>query len=143
MKHLNIFFGNLKKNVDGVSRYILAFSFVLFASTLAFVINTPTTEAQDTGIPFGGLSTYIHYCTCTGPGVVAITVLDLSTTPGTPPNYVYYPGVTYLHPEYNIYSPGVWLLGNRQFGGSCRYFVGKFCVTWPTDGMMVRVGTSQ
>lgn len=142
MKLLNAQFKKLKQHAEAVSRAVLVLTVIMFGSVLSFGILAQPIRAE-TGIPFGGLSTYIRYCTCTGPGVIAVTVADLSTTPGIPPNYIYYPGGTILHPEYNIYSTGVWLLGNRSSGGSCRYWVGKFCVTWPTDGSMVRVGTSQ
>lgn len=142
MKHIAIFIKKLKQRISTTSRMLIAVAVVVAGSALSFGVYVHTTQAE-TGIPFGGLSTYIHYCTCTGPGVIAVTVADLSTTPGTPPNYIYYPGGTILHPEYNIYSTGVWLLGNRSPGGSCRYWVGKFCFVWPTDGYMVRVGTSQ
>lgn len=141
MKHLAIFVKRLKRSINAVPRILIAVIVLLAGSGIAFNVYVHTTQAE-TGIPFGGLSTWIQYCTCTGPGVIAVTVMDLSTTPGTPTNYIYYPGGTILHPEYNIYSTGVWLLGNRSPGGVCLYWVGKFCSTWPTDGSMVRVGTS-
>ncbi|OGZ06212.1 MAG: hypothetical protein A2845_00170 [Candidatus Lloydbacteria bacterium RIFCSPHIGHO2_01_FULL_49_22] len=141
MKYLAILVKKLKQNISAASRILIAVTVVIVGGAIAFGVYVHPTEA-DTGIPFGGLSTWIQYCTCTGPGVIAVTVMDLSTTPGTPTNYIYYPGGTILHPEYNIYSLGVWLLGNRSPGGVCMYWVGKICVTWPTDGSMVRVGTS-
>lgn len=127
-----------------LSRFFPAFLILLvgLVAALAIVLTTRSTQA-DTGIPFGGLSTFIMYCTCNAnPSDIAVTVIDLSTTPGTPPNYIYSPGSTILHSFGMIYSSGVWLLGNRQQGGSCRYRVGKFCATWPTSGTMIRVGTS-
>lgn len=98
--------------------------------------------AQGT-LPFGGLSTFIKYCDCSGPGVIAVTVQDLSTSPGSPPNYIYYPGGTVLYEFGQIYQTGVWLLGNRTTAGVCLYYAGKSCAVWPTSGTMTIVGTSQ
>ena len=112
-------------------------------SAALIIILAPRPTQAETGTPFGGLSTYIHYCTCnSNPADIAVTVIDLSTTPGSPPNYVYSPGLTILHPYGMVFTTGVWLLGNRTEASSCLYFVGKSCSTWPTSGMMIRVGTS-
>lgn len=133
-------------NIHGhdLFRYLPVFIILTvgFVAALTIVLTTRPIQAE-TGIPFGGLSVFIKYCTCnSNPGDIAVTVNDLSTTPGSPPNYIYSPGFTILHPYGRIYSTGVWLLGNRQPGGTCRYWVGKSCWVWPTSGTMVRVGTS-
>lgn len=131
--------------VSGSLHFVPALFIGMFGVIIAlsvFTLTARSIQAQDTGIPFGGLSVYIMYCTCTGPGVIAVTVNDLSTTPGSPPNYIFYPGTTTLHPYGMVYSTGVWLLGNRKSGGTCLYYAGKSCVTWPTSGTMIRVGTS-
>lgn len=127
-----------------VSRFLPIGIILIAASLAAFVVVFTARPIQaETGIPFGGLSVFIKYCTCNAnPSDIAVTVNDLSTTPGSPTNYIYSPGYTILHPYGMIYSTGVWLLGNRQPGGVCRYWVGKACKIWPTDGTMVRVGTS-
>ncbi len=129
---------------QNIFRFLPVFIILVVGAVVAFTIMFTTRGVQaETGIPFGGLSTYIHYCTCnSNPADIAVTVIDLSTTPGTPPNYVYSPGYTILHPYGMVYSTGVWLLGNRQVGSVCLYWVGKSCATWPTSGIMVRVGTS-
>ncbi len=112
-------------------------------SAALIIIIAPRPLQAETGTPFGGLSTYIHYCTCnSNPADIAVTVIDLSTTPGSPPNYVYSPGLTILHPYGMVYTTGTWLLGNRTQASVCLYYAGKSCATWPTSGMMVRVGTS-
>ncbi len=142
MSTLKRFFKNIK-NYEKVSRYLPLFSIVIFTSVVLFSVFAARSTEAETGIPFGGLSTFIMRCTCNAnPADIAVTVTDLSTTPGSPPNYVYSPGVTILHPFGMVNSTGVWLLGNRQPGSICMYRVGRFCSTWPTDGTMVRVGTS-
>ena len=89
--------------------------------------------------PFGGMSTYVFFCTCSGN--IAVSINDL-TVGSTVSRLIYQPGGTTLYPYGQIYSSGVWTLGLWDPGGSCTYFVGKGCSTYATDGTMSMVGTS-
>lgn len=92
------------------------------------------------GTPFGGLSTFVFYCTCSGN--IALTITDLAVPTGGVKNLIYEPGATTLYQFYQIYREGVWTLGLWSPGGVCTYYVGKGCMVYPTVGTMTMVGTS-
>lgn len=107
----------------------------------AFAIVATRGAEAGPGLPFGGRITNVYYCSCDT--AWAVTVADLSTSPGSPPIYLYRPGTTRLYPFGNILSTGTWVLGNRTTGGVCRYWAGKSCAFFPVGGEMLIVGTSQ
>lgn len=92
------------------------------------------------GIPFGGLSTYVFYCTCSGG--IAVYINDLTISPPVRLPLIFRPGTTTLYPYGQIYRAGVWTLGLWRPGGVCTYWAGKSCATLPTAGTMRMVGTS-
>lgn len=130
----------LKKISSRVSIHVIAV--VLVVGTGMFVaFGMFTTKASaGPGQPFGGLSYSVFTCNCSGNYAIYFT--DLTVSPAITLPLIYQPGVTTLYREYMITTPGVWILGTWQPGGSCRYRVGKGCATLPTQGTMYMVGTS-
>ena len=114
----------------------------LFVAIMVFISAARITpQAQAAGeTPFGGLSTYVFYCTCSFS--IAITIDDLTISPPLILPIIYQPGGTTLYPYGQVFIPGVWLLGLWTSGGDCEYYVGKGCSTYPTEGTMSMVGTS-
>jgi hypothetical protein len=92
------------------------------------------------GTPFGGRSTSVFTCGCSGN--IAVYFNDLTRPYGVTLPLIYQPGFTTLYDYGRIYTAQVWILGLWTPGGSCRYFVGKGCLTLPTAGTMTMVGTS-
>lgn len=115
-------------------------STVFVVSAIFFSVgNEKKAEALAT-TPFGGMSTYVFYCTCSDN--LAVTINDLTISPPLVQPIIFQPGATVLYPYGQIYTAGVWTLGLWQSGGSCTYYVGKGCSTYTTQGMMTMVGTS-
>lgn len=110
---------------------------MLFASIAFLVADEGEVKAAT---PFGGLSTQIFYCTCSGG--IAVRVNDLMVSPPVTLPLIYRPGSTTLFQFGQIYRTGVWTLGLWSPGGVCTYFAGKGCAVYPTAGTMVMVGTS-
>lgn len=114
---------------------------VMFIASIALISFIPEKKViAQGGNPFGGLSTYIFYCTCSSG--MAVSINDLTQPTGVTLPLLYLPGGTQLYPYGQIYSVGVWTLGLWQGGGSCQYFVGKGCATYSVEGTMIMVGTS-
>lgn len=106
--------------------------------------------------PFGGFVEEVFYCTCS---FNILTILDENRcTEGVPPTananlaapsclgsprvLSYVPWSTSLYPYYQIYEPGVWLLGLWRGLDACRVYVGSGCITVGYYPHMTMVGTS-
>ena len=111
---------------------------VMFVVSVAFV-SLPQQKVV-AATPFGGMSTNVFYCTCTGN--IAVTINDLTISPPVGEPLIFQPGSTRLYPYGQIYSSGVWTLGLWQSGGVCLYISGNDCDLYPTAGTMSIVGTS-
>lgn len=75
-------------------------------------------DAQVSGIvPFGGVITYVDYC-CDGSVLMWVS-------PPVPGIYIYSPYVTRMFQNFNIFSPGPWILGNSVPGGFCDLIVAE------------------
>ena len=94
------------------------------------------------GTPFGGLSTFVWYCTCSVPTSIAVTINDYTVGSSLSQPITYVAGATVLYPYGQIFTPGPYVLGLWQAGGSCQYYVGTGCSTYNVDGQMLMVGTS-
>jgi hypothetical protein len=114
---------------------------VVFIVSVAFFTLPPEKQAVAQGVtPFGGMSAYVFYCTCSAN--IAVTIDDLTISPPLTLPIIFQPGATTLYPYGQIYTPGVWTLGLWQSGGNCEYYVGKGCSVYTTEGTMTMVGTS-
>lgn len=90
-----------------------------------------------TMLNFGGISTTVITCTCSGN--LLITVADVR---GFPAPLIYQPGATML---YMMYAPipAVNMLGQYVPGGVCLVYAGTGCVSGGTPiGTMTQLGTS-
>ncbi len=118
---------------------------VIIVVGVAFGVSLEYLKAQG-GTPFGGQSTYVFYCTCSGG--IAHTITDLTTNGGSSSGnstsrvLVYQAGATTLYPFGQIFRSGVWTLGLWTSGGTCTYYVGVGCSSYNVDGQMMMVGTS-
>ncbi len=131
------------KRMTMMLRIINAILVFLLVVNVAFVVNAKRqAEAAGLGDPFGGMSTYVFYCTCSFNIAVTINDLTVGSSNPSPLTLIFQPGVSILYPYGQIYRPGVWTLGLWNSGGSCTYYVGKGCSTYDTDGTMYMVGTS-
>ena len=117
------------------------------SQTSANSANSSSSSSSDTAsgggggaTPFGGMSTYAFYCTCSAG--IAHTINDLTKQTGVSMPLVYQVGETQLYPYGQVFSSGVWLLGLWQSGGECEYYVGKGCSSYTVEGVMTMVGTS-
>lgn len=121
---------------------IVAFLVVVLGGVLALGVFTSRAQAGP-GQPFGGLISYVLYCTCSTDGsIAAVSFGDLTKpTPASPPALIY-AASTIVYPNGPPLSIGTWMLGTWQGGGVCLYYVGKGCATYPTAGTMYMVGTS-
>ena len=127
-----------KHKVEQAAPFILGIAATLFIATSIFALFPPkNVGAQE---PFGGLSTYVFYCTCSAN--IAVTINDLAVGANSSPALVYEPGGTQLFEYGQIYEEGVWTLGLWTPGGICMYYVGKGCSSYPVAGTMEMVGTS-
>jgi len=86
---------------------VFIFSFLVFLMPLV-------SSAQ---IPFGGKITSVVPCLCSGGW--NIIIYDLVTM--TPISLVFQMGFSRLNANYNIFTPGVWLVGTYTPGGICIY----------------------
>ncbi len=92
------------------------------------------------GIPFGGQVASVGGVCCDGSIPVTLDV-DLSSTPGIPPIFLYDPRFTTVYEYGQVTKPGAWLLGLRTGPDIC--WTGKFCSnSLPVAGRMIIVGTS-
>lgn len=106
--------------------------------------------------PFGGYVEEVFYCTCSF-NILTILEENLCTEPATPPADLnlaapsclgapkvlsYNPFTTSLYPYYQIYRPGVWLLGLWRGLDACRVYTGFGCITVGYYPHMTMVGTS-
>ncbi len=88
-------------------------------------------------MPFGGKSTSMVPCTCSGN--ILLYVLDAR---GTTLPLIYQPGVTVLYKMGNPTS-GTNMLGQYVSGGQCLIYVGSGCSSGGTPiGTMIQLGTS-
>ena len=135
-------FNNSHKKVKRTLRVVNLILSVLFIVVIVFVttVNQQHKALAQGTTPFGGLSTYVFYCTCSAG--LAITVDDLAQPQGETNPLLYQAGETTLYPFGQIFSEGVWLLGNWTSGGDCEYYVGKGCEQYDVAGTMTIVGTS-
>ena len=132
---------NVKKQIRTSHAIAVIFTCMLIAAIIFFVVPKKQSTALAAGFtPFGGLSTYVFYCTCSSN--IAITINDLTISPPLTLPIIYQPGGTILYPYGQVFTSGVWLLGLWTSGGNCQYYVGKGCSTYTTQGMMTMVGTS-
>jgi hypothetical protein len=92
------------------------------------------------GMPFGGMSGYVHWCTCTMN--YAISLADYTIAPPVALPLLYQPGATQVFAYGQIMRSGVFMLGLWSPGGVCTYYVGKACAPYPVAGTMTMVGTS-
>ncbi|MFA5778009.1 MAG: peptidoglycan-binding domain-containing protein [Candidatus Paceibacterota bacterium] len=121
--------------------YVLQSSVTIFdkvlAKALSFLGIVPRVAQAAVGEPFGGTLIFPFYCPVSGNWMITITPL--------PPTYVvllsYTPG-TQGFASYNIpYTKN--LLGFYAGNGNCRYQVGPYTVTIPTQGTVGKmVGSS-
>ncbi len=125
-----------------IPQFVYAGLILIFGALLSVAIFTGTrVEAQlDTGIPFGGLVATTFWCSCSENLLVYFNNLAVNAPAPTP--IMFQPGVTILHPFYEIYQPGVWILGNWGGEVACIVPCGKGCCTTGVYPMMIRVGTS-
>ena len=123
-------------------RIINATLVFLLMVNVAFIMAAKRQVEAGFGDPFGGMSTYVFYCTCSSNIAVTINDLTVGSSNPVPLTLIYQPGATILYPYGQIYRPGVWTLGLWNSGGSCMYYVGKGCSTYNTNGIMYMVGTS-
>jgi hypothetical protein len=86
---------------------------------------------SDTVIPFGGKSTSVIVCGCTANFLV--TLQDYSTN--TPIQLIYQPFFTRVNREYQITTPGVYLLGSYYQGTSA------YCQVYVPPASCVQTGT--
>jgi len=84
--------------------------------------------------PFGGFTTYVYPCTCSG------NFMIFHTQVAGPSPVMYQPGVSKVYPFSKITDTGVWLLGNLSTNVDCRS--GHHCHTIGTYPMITIVGTS-
>ena len=130
------------KRITMMLRIINATLVFLLIVNLAFVVSAKRQAQAAFGDPFGGMSTYVFYCTCSFNIAVTINDLTVGSSNPSPLTLIFQPGVSILYPYGQIYRPGVWTLGLWNAGGLCTYYVGKGCSTYDTDGTMYMVGTS-
>lgn len=87
--------------------------------------------------PFGGYSYMVWYCTC------QFAVLHY-VGPPDPGAYLFQYGASYPYANYQVYRPGVWMLGKYSTGNyTCRFYVPpSSCSTLGAKGLITEVGTS-
>ena len=123
-------------------KVIIAVMVTLIGGTIAFGMFT-TRASAGPGQEFGGLISFVFYCTCSTDGsIAAVTFADLATSGPVSPPALIYAASTIVYPFGPPLSVGSWMLGTWQGGGTCLYYVGKGCATYPTAGTMYMVGTS-
>lgn len=130
------------KRMTMILRIINATLVFLLVVNVAFVVNAKRQAQAGFGDPFGGMSTYVFYCTCSFNIAVTINDLTVGSSNPSPLTLIFQPGATTLYPYGQIFRPGVWTLGLWSPGGLCSYYVGKGCDVYDTDGTMSMVGTS-
>ncbi len=86
-------------------------------------------------VPFGGMVLLNWPCTCSVPPGFALVV-----GPPTPTSAVFAPAYSRLYMHYMPFM-GAWVLGQEE-PGDCYYYVGKFCVWFPSKGLIYHIGTS-
>lgn len=88
-------------------------------------------------LPFGGVSTAMVTCTCSGN-----LLLYVKDARGPVLPLIYQPGATVLYSYYKP-TPAVNMLGQYVPGGVCTIYVGTACSTGGTPiGTMIQLGTS-
>jgi hypothetical protein len=130
----------LLRAVAGMMLVVTLASFVVATNPQGARPFVTPVQAQ-AGLPFGGFSYFVFYCTCSGGIAVHFTDLTIPPMTGGLP-LLFQPGISFLYPFGQIYRPGVWILGLWTPGSICLYFAGKGCSVWPTVGTMMFVGTS-
>lgn len=99
--------------------YILALSFVVPQLTFAAI-----------PVPFGGRITMVQECFCSGGWMMY--VWDQTTQAVIP--IVFQFGWSRINPFYNIWMPGVQVIGSYTIGGACTTAVSSCYVTIPAVG---------
>lgn len=111
---------------------------VVGVTTGVAVAAAATAEKASSGIlNFGGVSTSMVTCTCSGNLLIYVQDVRGPVLP-----LIYQPGATIL---YKMYQPrsGVNMLGQFIGGGVCMVYAGTGCVTGGTPvGTMIQLGTS-
>ncbi len=117
-----------------MKRKILAFMvFVLvILSSSMFVY-----KKAEAFLPFGGMITYVRVCTCPG-------ALWIQVSPPVGGAFLFFPGLSTLFANGNIFTPGNWVLGlHSGVPTSCGTWDEGECLDqWPAQGIMTIVGTS-
>jgi len=112
---------------------LLVFILVL---NIAFIVYLDESKKAQAAIPFGGMNGSIFWCNCSGN-----LVLHVNDLVSGPKRLIYQPGGTTLY-QFGQVRAGVWMLGLWNPGGMCRFFVGKGCAIYPTNGTVQMMGTS-
>ena len=98
--------------------------------------DSETTEAEGTDASsakhdfFGGMIMFTTTCTCTFPfGSTLATISDYSLK-NAYRSYMYMPGISKLHANFNIYTPGVYVIGgHNMIPNTCMVYAGTTCVS--------------
>ncbi|HCM68731.1 MAG: hypothetical protein UY04_C0015G0013 [Parcubacteria group bacterium GW2011_GWA2_47_7] len=139
MEHIKKIQKRVEQATRMSTRFLFAFVILVLGVIAAFSISVQTSTAGP-GQPFGGMISAVFTCTCSGNFAIYFT--DLTISPPIALPLIYQPGGTITYQFGPPLSAGRWMLGTWTSGGSCRYWVGKFCSVLPTAGTMYMVGTS-
>jgi hypothetical protein len=135
----------MKKETKSRSHYILLtlnifLSCMFILSAAFFSVGGAKKAAAQMGEPFGGMSVFVWYCTCSFG--IAIDIDDLTEGSSLAGPLVYTPLATTLYPFGMVFMPGAWMLGLYVPEAECMWYVGIGCSDWPVEGEMEMVGTS-
>lgn len=88
-------------------------------------------------LPFGGMIMFVKSCQCPVPGFLIVV------SPPVGGSYLYTPG-TVLYPNFNVFTPGAWVLGlHTGTPVGCGNFEKGYCAAQvPAQGIITMVGTS-
>jgi hypothetical protein len=88
---------------------------------------------------FGGRITNVTYCTC-----MASVLLDINDVRGESKSLLFMPGASMLYSQYNVYTPGVTVLGDyTPGGGACLVYHGEDCTSEGNpQGTIHQIGTN-
>jgi ABC-type multidrug transport system permease subunit len=131
----------MKKIHRHISSLFYAVLIVFFGFIVSLGIFAHKEVQAETGTPFGGFVSEVWWCSCSMN--LRVTFDNLAVNAPAPGTLMFNPAVTILHPFYQIYQSGVWILGNWGDMEQCiePECYGECCVTG-TYPLMTRVGTS-
>lgn len=88
---------------------------------------------------FGGMINRVTYCTCSNS-----ILLDINDVRGSMVSVLYSNGGSTLYSNYNVYTPGVNVVGDyTSGGGSCLVYHGEDCsAEGSPQGTVIKIGTS-